>query len=44
MKWLERGNLDVLSNLEVECLETLYFSKVFELEVALALLERLVKT
>lgn len=32
------------SNLEVECLETFYFSKVLKLEVALALLERLVKT
>lgn len=44
MQWLEQGNLDVLSNLEVECLETFYFSKVLKLEVALALLERLVKT
>lgn len=44
MQWLEWGNLDVLSNLEVGCLETLYFSKVLKLEVALALLERLVKT
>lgn len=36
MQWLEQGNLDVLANLEVGCLGTLYFSKVLELEVALA--------
>lgn len=44
IQWLEEGNLEILSNLEVECLETFYFSKVLKLEVALALLERLVKT
>lgn len=44
MQWLEQGNLEILSNLEVECLETFYFSKVLKLEVAVALLERLVKT
>lgn len=43
MQWLAQGNLDVLANLEVECLEP-YFSKALELEVALALPERLVKT